>query len=184
MQTTNATNLEWLTQSRDVVVLYWPTDAEKADRLELEGVARLLLVEEGATPPSSGSCLQDWLTLPVTDVELQTRLMGLAQRAASHPRPPTVDGLGQLKYRGRSLFLSPIDQRLASALVENFRTIVTEEELIQKVWPDGASNQTLRVHVSRLRQRLARLGLTIKCARTAGYVMAETEMVEQHVHAM
>jgi len=183
MELTDTSSLAWLTESRDVVVLYWPADADKSRQLELEGVARLLLVEPGAAPPRSGSCLEDWLALPVSDVELQTRLANLAKRAASHPRPPTVDDLGQLSYRGRSLFLSPIDQRLASVLVDSFRAIVTEEELINTVWPEGASNQTLRVHVSRLRQRLGRLGLTIKCARTAGYVMAETEMVEQHVHA-
>lgn len=184
MELAPSSSLAWLTDSRDVVVLCWPADAERANQLELEGTARLLLVEEGVTPPSSGSCLEDWLMLPVSDVELQTRLVSLAKRAASHPRPPAVDNLGQLMYRGRSLFLSPIDQRLAHLLVENFGMIVTEADLIQTVWPDGASNQTLRVHVSRLRQRLAPLGLTIKCARAAGYVMAENEATGHHLHSV
>jgi hypothetical protein len=183
MQTSDASRLAWLTESRDVVLLYWPDDAEEAARLESEGRARLLLVEPGARPPNSGSCLEDWLTLPVRDVELQTRLASLAKRAASHPRPPAVDNLGQLTYRGRSLFLSPIDQRLAHLLVENYGSIVTEADLIQTVWPDGASNQTLRVHVSRLRQRLSPIGLTIKCARAAGYVMTGSEPDEPHLHS-
>jgi len=183
MQTSETTRLDWLMQSREVAILYWPADAEKVARLEHEGVARLLLVEEGATPPGSGSCLEDWLMLPVSDIELQTRLASLAKRAHSHPRPPVVDSLGQLKFRGRSLFLSPLDQRLAQVLVEHFGTIVSEAELIEAAWPEGSTNQTLRVHISRLRQRVSRFGLTIKCARTAGYVLAEVAMVEEHALA-
>ena len=149
----------------------------EAHRLDRQGIPRLLLVGPDATPPTTGSCLEDWLRLPATDLEIQARLVNLAKRAAHHPRPPTVDELGQLTHRGRSLFLSPIDQRLAQALVENFGAIVTETELIETVWPEGASNQVLRVHVSRLRQRLQPLELTIKCARNTGYVLAEIDAV-------
>ena len=73
-----------------------------------------------------------------------------------------------------SVFLSPIDQRLAQMLVEHFGSVVTERELIAHVWPDGATNQALRVHVSRLRQRVEPIGLNITCARGTGYVITET----------
>jgi hypothetical protein len=177
MDALEAARFGWLIESRDVAVLYWPAESEEAERLDREGLPRLLLVDPEATPPTSGSCLQEWLTLPVSELELQTRLVNLAKRAASHPRRPTVDEFGQLTHRGNSLFLSRIDQLLAQALIASFGTIVTDDELIETVWPDGATNQALRVHVSRLRQQLRPLGLVIKCARNAGYVMTEANML-------
>jgi hypothetical protein len=183
MNALETARLAWLTESRDVAVLYWPAEAEEAERLDSRGIPHLLLVDPGATPPASGSCLQEWLRLPADDLELRARLANLAKRAASHPRPPAIDGFGHLTHRGGSLFLSPIDQRLVQALVENFGGIVAESELIKTVWPDGAKNQVLRVHVSRLRQRLKPLGLTIKCARNTGYVMAEATTPASHVGA-
>jgi two-component system OmpR family response regulator len=180
MTAMDAARLAWLTESRDVAVLYWPAEAAEAERLDRVGVPRLLLVDPAAKPPTSGSCLEEWLMLPASDVELQTRLANLAKRAASHPRPPAIDDFGHLTYRSGSLFLSRIDQRLAQALIENFGHVVAEAELIETVWSDGATNQVLRVHVSRLRQRLKPLGLTIKCARSAGYALAEDTRHEPH----
>jgi DNA-binding winged helix-turn-helix (wHTH) protein len=173
VDSTATARLAWLAQSREVAVLHWPAEAEEANRLDQQGIPRLLLVESGATPPLSDSCLEDWLMVPASDLEVETRLVNLAKRTAHHPRPPMIDDFGRLTHRGRSLFLSPLDQRLAQALVENFGAIVEEPELIKKVWPEGARNQVLRVHVSRLRQRLAPLELTIKCVRNTGYLIAE-----------
>jgi hypothetical protein len=178
MDAMDTARLDWLTESRDVAVLYWPAEAEEAERLDRGGIPHLLLVDPEATPPSSGSCFEEWLTLPASDLELHARLVNLAKRAASHPRPPAVDDFGQLTHRGGSIFLSPIDQRLVQALIENYGGIVADSELIRMVWPEGASNQVLRVHVSRLRQRLKPLGLTIKCARKAGYVIGEVTRLE------
>jgi hypothetical protein len=177
MDSNTTTQLAWLTEGRDVAVLYWPREAEEAARLEREGVAHLLLVEDGEAMPVSASCLEDWLMLPATDRELQIRLVNLARRAARHPRRPSVEEFGQLKYGGRSVFLSPIDNRLARALIDNFGAVVAEQALIDHVWPEGATNQALRVHVSRLRQRISSLDLTIQCVRHAGYLMAETGTV-------
>jgi DNA-binding response OmpR family regulator len=136
---------------------------------------RLLLVESGATPPTSGNCLEDWLVLPASDAEVEARLINLARRAEHHPRPPTIDAFGQLTYRGRSRFLSPVEQRLAQTLIDSFGVIVGERDLRTKVWSDGATEQRLRVHVSRLRRRLSPIDLTIKCVRNAGYLMAAAQ---------
>ncbi len=166
-------HLVWLSETRDVAVVRWPDEAEEARALARQGLPRLLLVRPGTPPPISESCLEDWLTLPATDVEIRTRLVNLARRAAHHLHPPTVDDLGQVTYRGRSVFITPTDQRLVQVLVDKFGAIVTESELIATAWPDGATNQVLRAHVSRLRQRLAPIGLTLKCVRSAGYVISD-----------
>lgn len=181
VNSTATARLAWLAQSREVAVLQWPAEAEERERLEHQGVPRLLLVESGEPPPTSDSCLEDWLMLPASDLEVETRLVNLAKRTANHPRPPMIDDFGRLTHRGDSLFLSPLDQRLAHALIENFGAIVEEPELIKKVWPEGARNQVLRVHVSRLRQRLRPLQLTIKCVRNAGYLIAEAGVLDPRV---
>jgi len=168
MNSEKTSHLAWLTEGRDVAVLYWPREADEAERLEAQGLARLLLVEEGEAPPVSSSCLEDWLTLPATEREIQIRLVNLARRAANHPRRPVINEFGQLKFGSGFAFLSPIDHRLAEALIERYGTVVEEQELLDFVWPEGATNQALRVHVSRLRQKLLPLELTIRCVRHAG----------------
>ena len=173
MASVDISNVTWLTATRDVVVLQWPAEAEEAQRLVREGVPHLLLVPADETPPVTGACLEDWLSFPATDAEIRVRMLGLAQRAANHYRVPHVDELGHLSHRGRSVFLSPIDQRLAHALIERFGEVVAERDLIEAVWPEGATNQALRVHVSRLRQRIVPTGLQVKCVRSSGYVMTD-----------
>jgi DNA-binding response OmpR family regulator len=162
--------LLWSSQSRDVVVLRWPEQILDVERLERLGVPRLLLVEPGVEAPDGDSCLQDWLRLPADDADVRVRLHALACRAASHALLPTIDTYGQLSYRGRALFLSPLDQRIASELIERFEAVVIVDDL-KKAWPEVASTQALRVHISRLRHRIASLGLTITSIRNVGYVM-------------
>lgn len=181
MTSTATARLVWLTHSHDVAVLRWPEEAAEAERLDRQGVPCLLLVENGEAPPTSGSCLVDWLVLPASDAEVEARLLNLARRAEHHPRPPTIDAFGQLTYRGRSRFLSPVEQRLAQTLVESFGAIVGEQELRKQVWSDSASEQRLRVHVSRLRRRLLPIGLTIKCVRNTGYLIAGSATLDPRV---
>jgi len=166
-----AMQLLWASQTRDVVVLRWPEQADDVDRLEQLGVPRLLLVEPGVPPPEGDSCLQDWLRLPAEDADVGARLRALAHRSARHPVLPAVDPFGQLSYRGRTLFLSPLDQRVAQVLIEHFGTVVDDDELRRHVWPEGATTQALRVHISRLRRRIGPLGLTVTCMRNVGYLM-------------
>jgi DNA-binding response OmpR family regulator len=68
--------------------------------------------------------------------------------------------------------LSPIEARLAQALVEHFGTLVTNDELNSAGWPDEAASATaLRVHVMRLRRQLAPLGLELRTVRSFGRVL-------------
>jgi hypothetical protein len=169
-------HLVYASMSRDVVVLRWPEQGAERERLERLGVPRLLIVEAGVDPPAGDSCLEDWLRLPAEDCDVRARLLSLAQRAAHHPMVPLLDDFGQLTHRGVSVFLSPVDQRVAQVLVESFGTSVRDEELARRAWPAGSSDQTLRVHISRLRRRIAQLGLTITSVRNVGYVMHEESL--------
>ena len=171
-----AGQLVYASMSRDVVVLRWPEQGAERDRLEQLSVPRLLIVEVGVEPPDSESCLEDWLRLPAEDCDVRARLRSLSRRAAQHPMVPALDDFGQLSHRGAGVFLSPVDQRVAEVLVESFGTAVRDSDLAARAWPAGSSEQTLRVHISRLRRRIAALGLTITSVRNVGYVMHEQRL--------
>jgi hypothetical protein len=159
--------------TKDVVILHWPAQSDRVDDLERLGVPRLLLVEPDSPPPPSTSCIEDWLRLPVDDASLRARLMALAAHAQRHPIVPSLDQHGQLTHRGDAVFLSVTDQRIAEVLVDHFGDVVSEQTLLERSHSDGRNDQTLRVNVSRLRRRIAPLGLVITCVRGHGYVMQQ-----------
>jgi len=157
--------------NRDVVVASWPEQARDRERLERTGTPHLWLVEPGVDPPISESCLEDWLRLPADDADMRARLVALTHRAAHHPTRPTLDQYGQLTHHDAIVLLSPVEQHLATPLIENFGNAVAEQDLLTSAWHEGGNEQTLRVHMSRLRRRLAPIGLTITSIRAYGYVM-------------
>ena len=159
----------------DVCVLCWPDQADEVDRLASLGTPRLLLVEPGVPPPAETSCVADWLRLPAEDQDMRARLAALSERAARHPSGPVVNEYGQLSHRGTTAFLSCIDERITKLLIANLGHAVPAEELAARVWTDDGTNETLRVHISRLRRRIAPLGLTITNIRGHGYVMREAD---------
>jgi DNA-binding response OmpR family regulator len=129
------------------------------------------LVSPASAPPVCTSCLEDWARLPVDENELRARLDSLAehQRAHSHP---SVDEFGVLRQNELMVFLSPREQAIAEILIANFGGVVRDETFARHVFgePD-ARRETLRTHTSRLRKRIAPLGLTISCIRNVGYMM-------------
>ncbi len=155
--------------NEDVVVLRWPEQEAEAERLDALTVPRLLLVEPGAPPPPTHSCLADWIRLPADDADVRARLTALVQRAREHPMVPTLDDHGQMTFRRRRVFLSPADELLARALLARFDEGVSEVELLEAVWPGEQNAAKLRVLVSRLRKRIAPLGLGITAIRNFGY---------------
>jgi two-component system OmpR family response regulator len=159
--------------TKDVVILHWPEQADRIDELERLGIPRLLLVEPESAPPMSTSCIEDWLRMPVDDASLRARLVALAAHARRHPMVPSLDEHGQLSHRGETVFLSITDQRIAEVLVEHFGQVVSEATLLERSRPDNRNDQTLRVNVSRLRRRVAPIGLAITCVRGHGYLMQQ-----------
>lgn len=156
---------------RHVAVLAWPAQAGERDRLEERGAPRLWLVEPDVAPPVGDSCLEDWLRLPADEDDARVRLESLARRAEHHPVQPSLDAHGQLSHGGVVVILSPVEEQIAARLIADFGVAVAEDELIAAAWPDGGSEKTLRVHVSRLRRRLEPTGVSIASVRGYGYVM-------------
>ena len=174
MTADDLTDLLWSSEARDVVVVQWPEHADEAERLDRAGVAHLLLVGADSEPPAIDSCVEDWVRLPTSEDDVRARLVTLRRRAQRHPPVPTVDSYGQLSYRGANVYLPPIEQRLVELFARRFGKIVTSHELLG-VWPDGGAPGSLRVHISRLRKRLAPIGLAIESRQTTGYVLRERD---------
>lgn len=162
----------------DVRVLRWPDQADESERLARLEAPRLLLVEPGVAAPTETSCVVDWLRLPADGEDMCARLAALAERAARHPSRPFVDDDGQVSHQGTAVFLPPVHERIARILIESRGRPVPAEDLIPRVWPQDGTIETLRGNISRLRDRIAPLGLTITHITGHGYVMREAEATD------
>jgi DNA-binding response OmpR family regulator len=156
-----------------VALLAWPTEAALREVLAARGQPRLLVVAEGHRPPWSPDCLEDWVHIPATEEELRTRIATLQARAESHlPVVPHLDEEGFLRFGSRSVYLPPVEARLAGALVERFGRVVSAATLVRAAWPEGTSSRgTLDVRISRLRRRLGGLDLVIRTVRQRGWML-------------
>lgn len=155
----------------EVVVLRWPDQQHELGDLARRGIPRLLLVSPASAPPVCRSCLEDWVRLPVDEIDLQARVRSLAEHRRTHARP-TLDEFGVLRQESTIVFLPPREQALAEVLIASFGEVVRDQDLAESVFGDDlARREALRTHTSRLRKRIAPLGLTISCIRNVGYMM-------------
>jgi two-component system OmpR family response regulator len=158
----------------DIVLVRWPTEAPRRQRLVDDGLPRLLLVDEDAAPPEAVDCLEDWMRVPVDEADLAARMGALAFRARAHVarERPTLDDDGVLRLGRDWVSLPPVEARLTAALLDRLGTVVSREALARAGWPDGAPGRNaLDVHVLRLRRRLALVGLVIRTVRSRGYLL-------------
>ena len=86
-----------------------------------------------------------------------------------------MDAHNRLLHGGDWVALSPIEARLARALCERYTEVVGDDHLLGRAWPDetdtAARAAALRVHLTRLRQRIAPLGLEIRALRSQGMIL-------------
>src|SRR5687768_9253811 len=82
----------------DVVLVQWPAEAGRRERLAEAGVARLLLVDVGSDPPLVLDALEDWVRVPADDRDVRARMEALVARAAARRPPlPSLDADGVLR---------------------------------------------------------------------------------------
>ena len=157
----------------DVVLVRWPFEAERREALAADGTPRLLLLEDGASPPDPLDCLEDWIRVPAHEVDVRARVAGLSVRSEAHSSAaPVLDPDGVLRFDSGWVSLPPVESRLTSALLGRFGAVVSREALSSAGWPEGAPGRNaLDVHVLRLRRRLAPLSLVIRTVRSRGYLM-------------
>lgn len=70
----------------DIAVLAWPGDADRAEKLGMEQVPRLLVVEHDGEPPAAWDQLTDWIRLPAEERDVEARLITLALRTRRRSR--------------------------------------------------------------------------------------------------
>ncbi len=159
----------------DVVLVRWPSERLRRERLRAAGDPRLLLVEHGSVPPAGGDLLEDWIRIPADELDLQVRLAGLEARVrAVTPAPPepVLDGDGVLRVGATWVSLPPVEARLTCALLDRIGLVVSRDSLARAGWPDGAPGRNaLDVHVLRLRRRLDAVDLVIRTVRSRGYLL-------------
>ncbi|MET0627100.1 MAG: winged helix-turn-helix domain-containing protein [Acidimicrobiia bacterium] len=161
----------------DVVLLRWPEENARLERLRANGMPRLLLVGEELVPPTSVDPLEDWIRLPAAEDDLRARVATLAARAGTTLAAPSVDVDGLLRHRGRWVTLSPVERALAAALVERFGAVVGRDTLVRRAWPGGSpTRNALDVHMLRLRRRIGELGLEVRTVRARGYLLQAVEV--------
>lgn len=163
-------------QTAELAVLNWPDDASEVARLGELGIPRLLLVPADCDPPPVTGRLLDWVRVPADEREVASRAIALVRRAATErEREPMVDEHNRLLFGGAWVGLSPIEARLALALCERYTEVVGDEQLLERAWPaetdTGTRGAALRVHLTRLRQRIAPLGLEIRALRSQGMIL-------------
>jgi len=163
----------------DVMTVPWPAQdpnvAARVEEARAGGRPILLLVDEGVEPPALVGCLEDWVRLDTPDQDVRARAAALRARADRHGARPALDGDGVLRYHDQWVPLSPVEHRLAAALVERFGAVVGRESLSRRAWPTGVpSRNALDVHMLRLRRRVTTLGLEVRTVRSRGYLLQTT----------
>ncbi|MDQ4098644.1 MAG: winged helix-turn-helix domain-containing protein [Actinomycetota bacterium] len=157
----------------EVALIRWPDEQGRRQRLSVAGGPRLLLLEDGASPPPILDCLEDWVRVPAAEEEVRARVDALVIRRAAHDHDaPGMDHDGVLRYRGRWVSLPPLETRMMELLLSRFGAVVSREALAKAGWPEGINGRNaLDVHVLRLRRRLESLGLVIRTVRSRGYLL-------------
>ena len=160
-----------------MVLVRWPEESTRLDELRAMAAPRLLLVAPEVDPPAIADALEDWIRMPADDRDLRARVATLAERSGSGPGVgPELDADGLLRFRGKWIALSPVEQALAAALAERFGAVVGRDVLAKRVWPTGApTRNALDVHMLRLRRRVQELGLEVKTVRSRGYLLQAAE---------
>ena len=169
----------------DISLLRWPEETGRRARLTELGQPRLLLVEADVPPPICPAPDEDWVRLPCPEIDIQARLAALRLRCGSNaehgrliddtlhtPAVLEVDDDGVLRNGGRWVALPPIDARLTRALLVSPGSVVSRADLQDAGWPDSDPNQnTLDVHIARLRKRLNSVDVRLRTVRSRGYLL-------------
>lgn len=104
----------------------------------------------------------DYVTKPFGIRVLMSRIRALLRRAS--PAVYEHNGLAvdflkmTVKKNGEQIYLTPIEFQLLTKLIKNAGIVVTRNSLLDAIWDNDGSfidDNTLSVHISRLREKIA-----------------------------
>jgi two-component system OmpR family response regulator len=154
-----------------VAIVRWPEEAAVVALLRAQGSPRLLLLAPDAAPPDGAAWDEDWIRLPAREDDIRVRTEALRARATTMGERPVVKGDGRLLFNGAWVALSPTEQAIAQELATHFGEVVDIDVLARCVEHAVLSPAAVRVHLTRLRKRLAPRGLAVRVVRGRGYVL-------------
>lgn len=134
----------------------------------------MLTAKDGEMDKITGLTLgaDDYITKPFLPLELVARIKSQLRRYkrhnSVHPKEDEKDILGHLglemnikkhtcSLNGKMLVLTPTEFAILRILLENRGCVISAEELFHRIWADeyySKSNNTIPVHVRRLREKL------------------------------
>jgi len=135
----------------------------------------------------------DYIAKPFSPRELVARVRGILRRSSVRPAvappPPAAPAAPaapfaldeerrQIRYYGRALELSRYEYGILRLLVQKPGRVFTRDELLAKVWDDGADSfdRTVDAHIKTLRAKLKAVAPRLEPIRTlrgAGYALSE-----------
>ena len=127
----------------------------------------------------------DYITKPFRPRELLTRIGAALRKAGQVPAVFTIQNLtvdmvnGLVKKEGRELFLSPLEYRLLLLFINNPKTILTRDRLLDELWDaagEFVNDNTLTVYIKRLREKIEDDPASpqiIRTVRGTGYRLGE-----------
>jgi hypothetical protein len=134
----------------------------------------LYLVPADADPPPCADELEDWIRLPIDIDELRLRADRLMARAQLLGAVPIdVDDDGVLRVGSRLVILSPLEARLVRLLLARRGELVTRDQAVAAMWPDGppADPRALDNRVKNLRARISALPIRLSTVRARGLIL-------------
>lgn len=155
--------------SGSVLIVSWPEESERAAEHARNGQPQLLLVAPDAPPPSDWDRLTDWIRLPADERDITARVAAL-QRHVAAAGPPTLDEFDVLHRGRRWTALAPIEARIMELLLANFGRVVPRRDL-DAVWTNGMPDRGLDARLTKLRDRIAELGISIHTVRNKGLLL-------------
>ena len=105
----------------------------------------------------------DYITKPFRPRELIARIESALRKAGRAPAAFELDGLavdtaaGTVKKNGKEVFLSALEYRLLLVFINNPKSIITRERLLDELWDaagEFVNNNTLTVYIKRLREKI------------------------------
>ncbi|MBS5114224.1 MAG: response regulator transcription factor [Erysipelotrichaceae bacterium] len=122
----------------------------------------------------------DYMTKPFSVLELCARVKALIRRSKMKSDDSKIVSMGKISinqetrdvYRdGELIELTYKEYELLLLLMINHNQVLEREELLNKIWGYGGSEdtRTIDVHIRHLREKLGHLGDYIKTVRGVGY---------------
>lgn len=105
----------------------------------------------------------DYITKPFRPRELIARINNCLRKHTSTPTAFELDGLyvdattGIVKKEGHEVFLSALEYRLLLVFINNPKSIITRDRLLDELWDasgEFVTNNTLTVYIKRLREKI------------------------------